>query len=65
MFMIDMLAFYPVRVGMLETLNWSNTSSSNMRKHARWMFLYKFHSFCALVKMASAIFIIDAVANCV
>jgi hypothetical protein len=30
MLMIDMLAFHPVRVGMLETLNWLETSSSNM-----------------------------------
>ncbi len=63
--MIDMLAFHPVRVGMLETLNWSETSSSNMQKHARWMFLYEFHLFCALVKMALAIFIINGVTNCV
>ncbi len=63
--MIDMLLFYPVRVGTLETLNWLETSSSNMQKHARWMFLYKFHSFYCLVKMALAIFIIDWVGNCV
>ena len=63
--MIDMLAFYPVRVGTLETLNWSETSSSNMWKHARWMFLDEFHLFCSLMKMVLAIFIINWVANCV
>jgi hypothetical protein len=50
--MIDMLVFHPMRVGILETLNWSDTSSSNMRKHACWMFLNEFHLFCTLVKMA-------------
>ncbi len=63
--MIDMLAFHPVRVGTLETLNWLETSSSNTWKHAHWMFLYEFHLFCALVKMVLAIFIIDWVTNCV
>ncbi len=60
-----MLAFHPARVGMFKTLNWSETSPSNMQKHARWMFRNEFHSFCARVKMALAVFIIDAVANCV
>jgi hypothetical protein len=36
-----------------------------MWKHARWMFLYKLHSFSTLVKMASAISIIDWVVNSV
>jgi hypothetical protein len=35
-----------------------------MQKHACWMFLNEFHSFCALVKMVLTIFIINTVANC-
>jgi hypothetical protein len=47
-----MLVFLPVRVGMLETLNWPAKFSPNMRKHAGLMFLYDLYWFCAFVNMA-------------
>ena len=58
-----MLVFHPVRVGMLETLNWSATFSSNMQKHAGLMVSWELFLFCTLANMTSAVFICTVSVN--
>jgi hypothetical protein len=58
-----MLAFQPIRVGMLDTLNCSKTFSSSMQKHALIIFLYKPYLFCAHMNIASAVLICTGNAN--
>jgi hypothetical protein len=59
-----MLAFQPIRVGTFETMNWSETFSSSMRKHALMIFFYEPYLFCACTKIASAVLICIGNANC-
>jgi hypothetical protein len=58
MLLIDMLAFHPMRDGMLDNLNWSATFVLSIQKHARWMFSYNWYSFCRRKNTALACLII-------
>ncbi len=63
-FCMVMLAYQPIRVGTLETLNWSETFSSSMQKHALIMFLYEPYSICAHTNIALAVLICAGNAYC-
>ena len=63
--MIDMLAFHPMRDGMLKTLNWSAKFALSMRKNASRMLSYDWCSFWRHKNRLSACLIIVGMANCV
>ncbi len=65
MSMIDILLLQPIRVGTLETLNWSAMLVSSMRKHVCRMFSYNWCSFWRRFNRLSVVVIIEGVANCV